>query len=355
MRNQYDKLMNEAFVLPDGASKIALLEEATRIADVHLSLEDRFDVRMELTEAAVMSGKVEKAIVAFAWCLHQYDQGVGANNSYTIIWQYKWICDEMKHFPEISLDKIEESLEDYKKRLIAHGYGLRSYYKLRCHHAENGKDLDEIKRYYQLWLDASHDRMSDCRACEIDSEAMLLLNELNDFEQAYRIAEPIFKGELKCGSVPHVTYSPFLLELMERKHFAKAAEFYQKSVALLPQKTSGYLDVASELIEYLSVVDPLKAITLFEKYVADAHDSFMPNIKYKFYLAASILQASLTDRERSTIHFPAGMTFDTLHRELKNIAQRFDKRNENDYFAQKINGRKERFAHCRMLYVKEEK
>src|SRR5262245_26585811 len=109
-------LYEQAQELPYGPAKIALLEEAVRLADAVEEVDAGFGLRMELTQAATFGGRHDVSIVAYAWCLAQADRNPDRYLDHQLLWQYKWVVDHAYEFPDISLGKIYELLEDLRRR-----------------------------------------------------------------------------------------------------------------------------------------------------------------------------------------------------------------------------------------------
>lgn len=91
MKQRHDELRNEAWSMPDGKQKLAVLEEAVRIADLYMSREDAYYARMSYSEAALQSGYTDRFIVSFAWCLAQFEKDPRSFSSHQLIWHYKWL------------------------------------------------------------------------------------------------------------------------------------------------------------------------------------------------------------------------------------------------------------------------
>src|SRR4028118_2006681 len=72
---QVRELFFQSYYLEDGDSKIMLLEEAVRLADICGDFALQYDARDYLINAATFGGAPEKALVAYSWCLAQYDAG----------------------------------------------------------------------------------------------------------------------------------------------------------------------------------------------------------------------------------------------------------------------------------------
>ena len=110
------ELILQAYRMGDGDAKIALLEEAARVADICGDLKLASDAREHLVQAATFGGAPEKALVAFSWSLAQYDRRAGEVSEATVLWQYKWILDSITNFPQIGKAQILEMLDDMAAR-----------------------------------------------------------------------------------------------------------------------------------------------------------------------------------------------------------------------------------------------
>ncbi len=333
MIDHFENLLEDSYDAPNGKLKIAILEEAIRIADSHLGIEERFDARMMLVDTAIFSEHGDKAIVAYAWCLAQYDKNPQLHNDYEMMWNYKWVVDRLLSFPDIQLIKVEEMLEDLRRRFQAFGYGSHFYYYMKQELAMNLDKRDEVEHYYEKWLLEPSDSMSDCRACTLTNQAKTLLY-LDRFEEAYAIAEPIFTGRLSCHSVPHRTYAEFLLPLVKANRIAEAAEFFHKSYELTHNKT-GYLEVIIKQLEYLAIVDVPKALSFLEKYLPEAVECDETSIKYYFYRTASIL-LNMQEVKKQTLQLPDAITAESINNDLNHLAERFNQSNNTDVYTSKI-------------------
>lgn len=332
MLKKYHDLINEAHNLP-GDTKVALLEEATRIADLHLDKKESYAVRMKLTEAAVEAGRGEKAILAFAWCLNEFDQHSDQYSAYDLMWNYKWIVSELISFPQISRQKIEESMLDLRQRFLSYGYSERYYYKAKMAFAEHIGDIQAMEEYYHKWLAEPEDWITDCSACEHHRQATALIM-FKRYEEAYHVAKPILENKLGCLLIPHVTYSSFLIPLLYQNQQDKAAEFHRKGLEMIEEKTP-HLYAASNHLRYLTIVDLNQAINLFEKYLPVAIASTDPQGQFYFYRAAVIFFQYLDDKT-SVLQMPKGVTPSSLERELSLLAEKFDHRNSTNAFKESM-------------------
>lgn len=348
MENRFEELMEQAESLPNGETKIAILEEAIRMADLHQDIEQGFYARMELTDVAVDVGRGEKAIVSFAWCLAQYDKNPGQYNDYSMMWHYKWIAGRIDQFPQVSLESIDQTLEDLKKRYTELGYSLRVYFQKKYRIAKRKGDTLSMLDYFEKWLDAPRDEMSDCLACEVDNQVGTLL-DLGRFQEAYQKARPVLDQQLSCRSVPHGTFSMFLLPLLKEGRLEEAAEFHKQGYSMI-RKEKGFLSSLSDHLKYLIIVDIPQAISLLERHLPEALASFEPNRKFDFFLAASILFDYVDERTKHVLQVPDYVTYEWLNQQVNEIAKKFDTRNQNHTYRDRIEKAKQEIQERKEQY-----
>ena len=70
---QIEELMSQAWQA-QGEAKLALLEEAQRLADSSGDVEAGLEIRNEIIDAATWCGYYERSLVAFNWMLAQCDR-----------------------------------------------------------------------------------------------------------------------------------------------------------------------------------------------------------------------------------------------------------------------------------------
>lgn len=334
MKRQFDALMEQAQALPYGEAKIALLEEAMRLADTYRYSELSFVARMELTEATVHIGRVDKAFTAFGWCLAQYDKQPEAYDSHTLMWQYKWIVEKLDKFPTISLGQIEAMLEDLKRRYTELGFSQRFYHQAKHVMARRRGDWPTADQEYRRWMKEPRDSISDCAACELDLQLEYLLAR-DQFKEAYHRARPIFQGQLGCQSVPHSTLANFLLPMLKEGRLEEATHLHERGYRLI-QNQLGYLPQHAKHLKYLTLVDRARAISCLEKSLPEALATHEPDAQFEYLLAALILFTTLSEREKQVLHIPPHVTEPWLKEQVQELARQFDERNQTSYYGERI-------------------
>lgn len=349
-REQVEELLQEADVLPECPSKMALLEEAVRLADTHRDVALGDEVRAELIQTATFAGYPEKALVAFSWRLAQADRAPEQFPEARLMWAYKWIAGSLASFPQISRQQIEDAFDDMTRRFQRCGYGMRSIYKLRWDAALDMGEPDEARRYYRLWEKTRRDANSDCLACEQDSRVLYHVF-FGKYEKAVQAADPIVNGSLACATVPERTFGRLLLPLLRLGQIEKAAEHYRKGYRLI-RGNRKYLNYLGDYLIFLGLTGNLsQGVKLFEKHLEYVLETMDRIARWRFHLAARFFlplvaesgQTSLklrlpkeTPGYREDGRYEVAALVSSVEETCRDLAARFDARNGNDSFARTL-------------------
>jgi hypothetical protein len=349
-RSDVEELRDRAGGLEDGPSKIALLEEAVRLADTHQDVGLGFELRGDLLRAATFSGSPEKALVSFSWRLAQCDRDPERFSEHDLLWEYKWVTDSLPAFPQVTRAQIDDTLADMGRRYERCGRGLQPVHKLRCLLALDLQDLPEARKHYRAWKRAGRDWGSDCLACERNHEVRYLLAAGQD-EKALETAGPILAGSLRCAEIPHATLSLVLFPLLRLGRLPEAMAHHHTGYRLVARNRKFVSDVGRHLT-FLALTENLaRAVKLFEKHLTWALETRDLLTRFDFYLAARFLlerfagagqgavklrlPASFPARQEGSRYEAAGLAA-WFEEALGELAGRFDARNGNDGFARRL-------------------
>lgn len=346
------ELLRRATQLGDGEEKIMTLEEAVRIADTGHDVKLQYQAREQLIEAAFWGGETEKALVAYSWCLAQFDNYPEKFSEWLLLWRYKWIVNVVVNYPQITKEQIYEMLEEMERRYLKAGYGLRVVYYYRYRTEKFFGNKDEALRHFRRAQELSRDDLSDCAACEID-ERVTFQAYCGENELALRIAEPIFSGAHRCRSVPQRTLAGILLPLVHLGRWAEARDYHERGYNMISRNVI-YLNYVSDHLIFLALDgDFEKAALLFENHfrwtakIKNQHD------KYTFYRAVWLLLDLMSDAGRDTIKVRLADSFplyqysqnhyykisqlkEWFESSAREIGEKFDKRNGTDQFAREL-------------------
>lgn len=349
---QVRELFFESYPLDDGDSKIMLLEEAVRLADICGDFALRYSARTLLINAATFGGAPEKALVAYSWCLAQYDRREREEHieEGQLLWMYKWILTNITSFPQIGKAQIEEMLDDMAARYTRAGYSLRPNYMLR-NRIYKFWDEAEAARFFRKAQESYRDSASDCAACELDDAVSFALRQQDDAE-AVGLAAPIIEGRLRCGSIPKITFANLLLPLLRLGRMDEAVSLHLQGYRLIASAGKGYISSIADHFTFLAVTQNFdRAVSIFEKHLADAAALADLASKFDYYVAAWFLLDELRERGRETLKlrlprplevYEESGTYQTTRlaawflEQARALAARFNARNESVYYTRRI-------------------
>jgi hypothetical protein len=347
---QIEALVRTTWELEPGPAKVAVLEEAVRLADAHADVPQGFRLREMLIDAATFGGSPEVALVAFAWCLAAYDRDpAGGFNLFGLLWKYKWVLDAAVEYPTVGRGQIREMLADMERRYRAAGAGLHPVHQTAREVYRFMGDMPAAKAAHALVRQSPRDALSNCRACEEHAQVKYYLG-VGKPAQAVKKAEPLVAGRMTCAQVPHVTYSYLLLPVLFAGDPATAAEYHRRGVRLLGTNPKFVSNRAWHLI-FLAVTDNLTAAARYlEKQLGTGLATTCPAWRFDFAAAAAFVLDRLIARPRQLrVRVPAGAALpadvdptdltalrDHFRGDAQELAAAFDARNGNDHFARQL-------------------
>lgn len=343
-----DTLMSLALVLPDSPRKVELLEEAVRIADAHHDELTAMHVRLQLLDAATFGGKIERSIVAFGWILGYYDKNPDCIDLHTLLWRYKWIVANVVGFTTVGKQRIYEMEEDIERRFLENGFSLQVVHEKRFENAKWMGDRERAKTYFEKWLQSERDSLSDCLACDQNHrvEAFAYFGQLHE---ALEAAEPLLQGRMSCRTMPQVTYAMLILPAIELQNADLAEQLFKDGYHQIQGKDN-FLREAAQHLYYLVWTNRLdEAVDCFWEHLPISRNLMVDSHNLQFQHAASCLfqalgtsnvqvrQATLLTEELSNKNsVPATELLDMSQKEVDRLTKAFDKRNENDYWSNRI-------------------
>lgn len=343
-RDDFERLIDEAEGLPHGVAKVALLEEAVRVADALRDPEAALAARMELTQAAQFGGRPDLALVSFSWCLAHYDRHADDLDPTLILWHFKWVVNGLAAYPEVPRVQIEALFADMTRRYKAHGSTLHAVHQIRREVAQAMFDTRRAKAAHKKFLTAPTDHLSNCQACVQDAGVSYALYAGDD-GAAVAAAGPILKGKMSCAEVPHRTYAKLLLPHLRRGEVALAMRYHKVGYPLI-QANPSFLEYQGQHLAFLALTgNHARAATLFNRHLPQALTHPDAAERFRFYCAAKLSHDLMNEVPRPPkIRVPrevhpdgaAGAVGAWLDNELHTLAERFDARNGNKGYRRDI-------------------
>lgn len=349
-RADVDAVKALAAGFPYGPAKTALLEEAVRLADAAGDVDEGYECRLLLQEAATFGGRGDLLVAHFPWCLGQVDRHPGRFDEHDLLWRYKWVCSQVIDLPDVPLAQVEGLLDDMADRFARYGRGRRAALRARYNLAMNRGEKAEAGRLFRAFLAAPRDELSDCPACESHAAVEHLLFVGKPAAAVDRAAE-LTAGRRRCESIPRETYPVILVPLLKLGRTGEAASYYRAGVRAL---RGGYPnpEVIGQYVDFLALSGNLdRAVALAARHFAAAVESPEPNQQFSFALGLRLLADRLAAAGRETVRLrlpephplarpggavPVGELGRYAAAWAGEIADRFDRRNGTDAYRREM-------------------
>jgi hypothetical protein len=351
-RERAYSLQDEALLLPYGPTKVALLEEAVRIADTHNDVDLAFELRQDLMSAATFSGRADIMLVAYAWCLAEYDRNPDLYDSYDILWKFKWVVGNAVGFPEISRPRLEELLADMERRFRAAGSSMHAVYHKQRELMSSMGDRQQARLAHARFRKRRRDSLSDCPACVAGEDCGYLAFQ-RQWRRAVSAAQVVLDGRLTCAEEPHRTLGRVLLPLVHLGRIDEAKTIHAKGYRLVRGVDHFVMEHARHLRFVVLVGDMAQAKRMLERHLPAALATVTADDRFEFLLAARLWIDRLANDgvAQVKVRLPKGLPVSETDGktdvallgqwftdEAKKIALRFDARNSNDYFQRQLEG-----------------
>lgn len=326
--------------------KITLLKQAINIADANNDIDWGFDLRLDLIREETYTSHCTESFPAFVWILNVHDNNEGVFEESDFLWEYKWMATSSKRNVNISRDQIESIMEDLRQRMEKNGYTDRAYFTVCMYWHLFLGEVEKAKEYIKLRDETGRDRMSHCKACELDASVEMELVD-GEFDKAITLAHDLITKKITCGHMPFGTFCN-LAYYLNKAGDERAAEYFVKAeeeMLEMENDTSLLSDIAL-LMNYLIDNNKERAWEYFEKYAGweiGAEDSF--SFDFTLPLIRLLKQEGVRELalDPKLPYFKAdgiyniGELYDFYYKKADVLANLFDKRNGNDYFRSRLN------------------
>jgi len=288
-----DRIAMEAANLPYGATRTAMFQEATDIADTHNELERGFEIRSELMESAMVGGQPELLLVAFSWCLSMSDLHPNRFPGDRLLWEYRWVINELTSFPTIPRAKIEEVFAEMIDRYTEAGSSLRAVWLLGRNIAIAMGDGKMANDCHRKWKAAPRDHLSD----DLVTERVFHMSYvvfLKKYEKAVEIGMPFFRNEITDERFASGANGDLLYPLFLLGRLADAMTCHRRGIRPIARKPQEF-NIAAAHIDFLCLTANVDAaVPLYEKFLPAAIQSTDISRQFTFHLCGLMLANCLT-------------------------------------------------------------
>lgn len=326
--------------------KVKTLKEAIRIADKHQDIEWGFDLRMQLIHEELYTSKSKDSFPAFAWVLKAVDENPGLFEDEEYLWEYKWMVGAAVGNASISLEQLDNIMEDLNRRMQRSGYSQRPYYDEKMYYNIQIGDYKKAQEYADLANAEPRDDMTDCEACEAHEQVRILLYQ-GKIEEAFTKADDLLKSKLFCQEKPLTTFCEFT-HFLSLAGDPRAEKYFQKAMDELSSHDPEDRDVGvhiAQLILYMHRTHKPEKWEYFEK-IADWEIHGADTFRYDFYkYLIPMLREGGHQRLNLSTQLPyyredgnydLSTLYDYYMEAASELATVFDKRHGNTHFQDQL-------------------
>ncbi|MBF8189164.1 hypothetical protein ITP53_26215 [Nonomuraea sp. K274] len=348
MTDDVQALLSEAGSLPYGEARTVLVERAVHEAEARREPGATVEARLALIAAYQFGGEPVKSFATFSRCLADYDAEPGRFEewqAHRLLWQYKWIMSDLRRFPEVPLPRALDALDDMERRFRQAGDLLHAVYAERCAMALHLGDDAGVAEWFHRWRTAPRDRLSDCQACDVGSQARTL-TALGRDEEAVALAAPVVTGQFTCYSQPQSILCTLLPVYLRIGRLDAAAEAHRRAYRLVQGQVADLDDFGDHLRFCALTGNETRGLEILERELPLLERPPSPSQAARFMSGAALLLRRLEEIGHGTLTVRRGdadVPVPALRAEMeagaRGIAARFDARNGNDVHSRRMEAR----------------
>ncbi len=349
-RSDVYEIAGKAMDLPYGPTRLAMFEEAVRIADSLQDIDLGYQMRYNLQQTAEFSARGDVALVSFAWRLAQYDRYPGRFDTHDIMWTYKWTIATCTRLPQVPRDRVMALFDDFEARCRALGHSMYAANQLRREFFILSGEREAARSAHAEFRKSRRDSLSDCLACVANQNGHYYQSQ-NQWARAVQTVGPVLTGRLRCAEEPHCVLAHVLLPEYRLGRIDEAWEHHREGYRLV-RKGQQFVDMQGYHLRFLVLVGDLDAAqTLLERHIDDAIATIMPLDRFQFLLAAALWAERMLreGKARAKVRLPESAPSadargsrdiaacrDWFLSGAREVADQFDRRNGTDAFTRQI-------------------
>lgn len=336
-------LIDQAEELPPGPTKIALLEQAVRIADISGDMEWQFCARQSLIGGAFLSGDADKLLVALTWCLAKDDQYHDPDNRDLLLWQCKHALSYIAGFPDISRAQIDQIRTDIVGRYQQHGASLRPIWQFACSNALAMGDFDAAHEFHARIAREPQDWFSEGPQWELCFEVEYLL-DTEQIDQALTKVQPVLDDRVPSDETYHWHAVALLPHLIRRGDLEQARACHLRAYPRIRHNAKYTAHIGVHMVFLATTGNFSKVATLLESHLEWALAERVPELQMMFYRGAwyAMLELAKNGRDQLSLQLPHSFELAPAPQDTRTLATwfeartreltaRFDSRNGNDH------------------------
>lgn len=348
--DQYRALMAEAARSPSLLGRYELLQEAVRVADEHRDIQLGFEARLAVVWVGAYLACGDAVAVAFSWCLAQQQARPDLFGGRDLLIEYEMVICAVANYDTVSREQMEAMIADYGQRRTEAGHSPGYFWSVTLRTASDLGDRD-----------LSHRAAGELRRLRQDGllsrgRWFRHANFVGDTDEAMRLAEADILSHGGAAQFNPEWYELPVL-LLARGRATDALRWQQRGSAWLGRGSDigGYSWGFGPLVASLALTGQIEeAVRRFGQCQRMLHAQVDPLTRLHFFIDMGVLfermHALGTESvwvrlgEGTPPRLPSGRYDVAAIREwmatqASELAARFDRRNGNSHFTDRIRER----------------
>ncbi len=359
-------LLRKIDATPSGPSERALIDQAVALADEAEEMELAYQARMRLVNSAEITGDTDAMLSAFVWC-------VGMNESdpvrfptvlekhLNLLWFHKWMPGALARSPLFPLDEIERVLDQLSERFTREGVGMSAIAQVRFDEAMLDGRLEEAEHHRLELKRLPRDEYSNCEACLHSTEIEFLALTGRDAE-ALAVFDEMIERNMRCSDEPAMAIGHALLPLLRAGRLGHA-RVHQSDGYWRAYRGAENLEIIADHFVFCAVTgDTSSGLSLLARHIRWlAHDGLDSRSHFRALVAIGVLLDALDTAglAKTAVRGAAAAELLAFFGEHEGrwwsvhdlsvaawsaasaLAERFDERNDNDHYADRIRSARE--------------
>nr|MBX2843146.1 hypothetical protein [Flammeovirgaceae bacterium] len=325
-----------------------LLAKAIDLADSYNLPQLQFESRVQYMLVCFRSGFHDRSLATFPWLLDYFKKEPEKVNQQSILVLYITAINGVTEFPNISLDQINEVLEEMKTYYLKFGYSLKEAYRI-SRHAILEMGREDLAKEYLDKIDTALKGpcINDSPASDLFAE-VTYLDHLGRYKDAIEAARPLFKQSYPFDNLNFPPYTALLTSFVKTGQMDKAVDCFKKAQQSEFLTEFNHLWYTYKFLFFKVLTRNFdEALVMFKSSIGQAVGGHAYGLSYLFYLASSFLLRQLLKEKNQTLTLKLPKTFPNFNpegeytldsfqewiaTEIDRLEIQFNARNQNDFY-----------------------
>jgi hypothetical protein len=233
-RHDLPKLLSQLSAAATPVDAMTLAERGIAAALAEGDDDAGFTFRENLLLACCLTGSLHRAIPAMEWCLARCDADPARFDPARVLFQYKWIIEELPRHSAYDAAVIERGLGDLERRFAGAGWGRRGPLELRMRVAWTMRRYDDLAGLFDEWSTLEADPGSDCAACSTAVRVRYLITQGRS-QEAIDAAGPLIREEQHCNEEPGQSFARLTYAFADAGRFEELGPIHRRGLELVAE------------------------------------------------------------------------------------------------------------------------